>query len=469
MVLLYSLIIFLLCASTTDMELSGISADSSSSILSDAQLEFGPDYQVKMGFEAELPNLRYPRKTEKIAHGDGWTLDTDTLGDKFDLEYTSDAFDVTENTLDQISQNISAHFIKNKVNPEKELDLTKEVVKGAGDKINPQITFQMKLELIPLLFRHLYIISGRNELKELIFDGRYSSIFFSTELSKVNGILALFILYVNQLFYKESFPSAALTADLKGRLPIMSRFSFSKMYASLTEQEKIDFVNQVNKLFGEEQLTEPKVIVYVDYRQPGRKHFLYISIQDWLDSIVSPKKTYEGYDSLRKKIKFTLKTMNTQIKNKILKIKISANLDAIRSNEKRPAIVIFKDIFSPPRDLGECDNDLGMGAGDSFPNLEDKKYGEALIEIRLYGEIGKQNEQLTIGKLPQLISAERIFMNQLLTLINADPMNYQGLIDIERKAAVSFSQLFTNSRDTYNAQAQVRIREIMNKIIASMV
>lgn len=413
-------------------------------------------YNARMGFEVELPNLLCEGEKDEIAKGAGWTLDTDshTSGNLFDIEYTTDPYDIAQDTGRILVQNIQDHFSQIQITP----PLQRK--RGAEDHIDhmrPQITFQISLELVPLLMKHLYIISGREELKKLIHDPRLRQVFFLPYLSKVNGLLALFTHYVQELFYDNSFTSARLTPDLKGRLQIMSRFSFTKMYHTFSDNEKAEFNRKIREIYGD-QLEQPRVIVYTDYRKPTRKHFLTISIMDWLFSIQNklPKTDYDTQNILRRmQESASASTSNTNT----LGMKIGA---ALRDIARTPSIVLNRDLLSPPRDLGECNRDLGMGAGDFFPNLQESTYGEALVEIRLYGSLASTEHPLRINKLGDLILVEQNFLRGAINLYNS--RQEQGLPNpaflhqLEREAVADFCRIMPLPE--YRTQAEGRINEI---------
>lgn len=431
---------------------------------SDASADKSPDYPPspkiwpiltslkrkwpRIGFEVEFPNALHNGESKSIAKSAYWNLETDSSegNGMFDVEYISKPY-VSDW---QWSTVLAGQIMQDFKNRKKDLESRKNEESNNMDVIRPQITFQVGLEYVPLIMKHLYIISGKKELKRIICDKKYEPI-FHLPLSRIKGMLALFILYVNQLFI---YPSDRTSQpNLKPRVGgVMSRFSFSKMYNSLTNDEKEFFEKQVKKIFNDD-FTAKKIIKYKDYRTPAGHHSLIISIKDWLNSIKQPR----GF-SLDPDIQ---EIFNSQkAKDKKLIAQGGAHLSEL---------VQFGDILSPPPDLGKDERKVGMGAGDYFPNLEENLYGDALIEIRLYGNLN--SKLLMIDQLQGLFEAEELFINQIIALGKDQIMAllkdqnisneeiYEKIYETERSVIEKLDNTF-NSKGDYQANAIKNLKMI---------
>lgn len=403
-------------------------------------------YNARMGFEVELDDLQHTGKRQKIQESPDhwWTLDTDSPkgANFFDVEYTTQPVNVRSDYPGTYAEQILANF-RTIIQNQDQHGLT---IKNQSNvnHMRPQITFQLPLKLIPILLNHLYIVSDHEGLKCLVAHPAWGHISDLNNLSSVNGLLALFLLYVNRLFETSQHSNPGL----KSRLPVMSRFSFSKMYHSLNQTEKLEFERRILEIF-QAAYQAKRIILYDDYDTPKHQQALILSIEDWITSI-KKLPVVQNLSIIKQEL---LKRSEIILEEELSRL----GFNVVELGDDRR----IRDILSPPPNLGRDENETGMGAGDFFPNLQEDVYGQALVEIRLYGSattLSKFNNPLTIQKLPALVSIEQSHLSYL-TLD-------QKLADIRAMEYVSIRKFhdYNLFDETDWNKANQRIDQIYGKI-----
>lgn len=449
-------------------------------------------YKGRIGFEAEMDNTQHLGRKKGIqkATNKSWVLETDSPKNDgfFNIEYISIPKEILAYTAEEKSReiiNIAYDILENFENlvkiPTPEIKFNEK-----PNQIKPQITFQISLKLIPFLINHLYIISNHDALKNLIDKPFWKKLSNVNNLKNSNGLIALTILYINELF----IITTRLQPGLKARLPIMSRFSFSKMYHSLEPKEKIEFEEAIKSIF-QDQYEKKTIIIYKDYRSPVQDHALILSIKDWIESIKNPSTLHSARlesevkllaeEIINQELEATsepegLKKPKKSFWKTPLERKRATLIDALEKIKKMPIqnIKTIKDkdpntgdILSPPPDLGKDISETGMGAGDYFSDLQEEIYGYALVEVRLYGNattLSSIDHHLTIEKLPNLVEVEQNLIGDLLDILNVRfEKNLMSIKDKEGKAVHSLFvyELFD---EKIKQEAENRIRICYNML-----
>ena len=202
-----------------------------------------------------------------------WNLEFKTLGDGISLDDSEkmlEAVHSVQSTVDILSQlpGFEQQFgsktyksallpredywkdknIKHIFSPKEELLLIKK--DADYGIVRPQITYQMPLACLPYLFRHLYILGGKREIKD--FFSKNENIGHIKNLHvvfprPVDGLILLFDYYVYRFMcniHSNTEPGP------KPGFSVMSRISFRDMYRRLNEEEQSEFVGYVSKRYN---------------------------------------------------------------------------------------------------------------------------------------------------------------------------------------------------------------------------
>jgi len=181
-------------------------------------------------------------------------------------------------------------------------------------RIRPQITFQLPLDLIPAFILHMaYDHSSLTTiLNELIRHGFLPLAIFEKEFSSGEGLAALTILYA-EILSNHHDPEEL---GPKGILTLMSRVSFSSMYASLDTSEKEVFSVILDKYLaangGKKLFKAPYSLFYgedLGQHPEIKSRIMGLTIKNFIQSIINPTHFGGLFDEFKAKFYEILTTL----------------------------------------------------------------------------------------------------------------------------------------------------------------
>lgn len=241
----------------------------------------------------------------------------------------------------------------------------KIIIKDPTCRVRPQATFEFPLDLVKQFTA--YMAKGHPKLKIINKN--------ILKENPKNGLLYLIDLYIESLNDKNKYGEAGP----KEKLPLMSRKSFSSMYASLKKEIDLNEIFKEklkNKLFGlpyfiifnEQDLSEKNEIYSTEIKK--------ITIEDWINSIKNPiygKERRKNYKEFWLDLLKTKKGKDDEFELLTYQINTLGLYDRMA------------DILSPPPFL---DNNYSMGKYDDSNNQT------AIIEMRGYTKTYGQNMRM---------------------------------------------------------------------------
>lgn len=369
------------------------------------------NHNIKMGVELELQGIEYDDLETvtpdhlRLFQGKGWYLEVDGSGN---LEFVSDPFPLKEGTdlkksplyesvqqmhkllahiiskskeeifEDENSRKKKVHFIfQEKKNTEfedigtwvlepgknnaslKETEAVKKktdikiIIKDLTCRVRPQATFEFPLHLVPqftsyMATKHPKLTNIKNTLVEKEYDG-------------FTYLMSLYIRFLeDEAEYGEAGP--------KEKFSLMSRKSFSSMYASL--DKKSDLLSIFEKELDNQLFAIPYFIIF-DGKDISKNNEFYnkelktITVRDWINSIANPKFRQEKREIYKAFWKELLEKKDHDDEYELLTYQI----DTLGLYGRDT------DIISPPPFL---DNNYAMGKYDY------QKSPTAIIEMRGY-------------------------------------------------------------------------------------
>lgn len=302
---------------------------------------------------------------------------------------SDDGYTLTIEELGKLLGEESGHYSIEKLDKEQGEFVLKKNPKHM--LVRPQITYQLPLEEVIIVFQRLKHLKDRTTMRFLkALDGKkheypetaspeinVSHVFKTLKFlndnfylilshpkteatDRVRGFSCLFLFYWYNIF-NNCMPIENTEPGLKPFLPIMSRISFSQMYdEGLVEDEK----EQFKKLFREiveSSGDQYKVRGYTDYE--GKIVKSNLTLKDWYDSIVEKNN-----------------------RRKVLK----------ESSNSEPVDYLV-DLLSPPEGLPEH---YAMGL---FPW---ELIQSPLIEVRSYAIMTFNSEKITVDNVNSFLEAE---------------------------------------------------------------
>lgn len=270
------------------------------------------------------------------------------------------------------------------------LNFVKKIGKKGSDsfdKMRLQVTTQLPLYYVPVIFRHLTIL-GVKRIKDFLKVPKVSDYVLDPEKwSPGGGLALLFNFYVANLFEDKTVLESE--PGPKAKLSIMSRIAFYDMYGFLSVDEKRVFESFIEDYSGDA------------FRQ---KSFIRYALDPY-DELINPKKV--SYEELFISPYGWFLSMIRPCKVSLLPLLTEPNKKT--------------DLLSPPSALGA---NYSMGAIRLMPEINSDC---AVLELRSTSNVF---EAAPLKHLPQIMEAEERFFAGIM---NTKILNKENLLELELK------------------------------------